>query len=32
MDELSNENYDSKWEILGQMFIIEQLPARHFGQ
>lgn len=32
MDEFLNENYDSKWEILGQMFIIEQILARHFGQ
>lgn len=27
MDDL-NENYDSKWEILNQMFIIEQLARK----
>lgn len=28
MDEFLNENYDSKWEILNQMFIIEKLARQ----
>jgi len=28
MDDLSNENYDGKWEIFNRMFIIEQLARK----